>query len=504
MKKTILFSLILMGFLTLISDSAFCSDKFNLSLDICQFRFNKDTSLVEIYYGLAYQLDTVDTGVQNIEPGPSFLLGLTISQNEKIVIKNIWQTEDRSNEFGGQQTQRVIVDVMRYLLMPGMYHFKIVVRYLSQTEIIDSTEVKNFMVRAVKFDQLEMSDIELAQDIAPSKPENKDKFYKNRFRVLPNPLNIYSTENSQVYYYLELYNINKTIKSDYYLLKRTIVDNNGLPLPSLPIYKKKKRIRGNDAIEVGMFDGSQLPSGKYFLHFVTLDSMGKEFAATQTAFFIYNPDVIPLERAALPIEQQMASSEIALLSSKDLEILMGTTNYLTTDEDKKIIETLNTEIAKRLFLYRFWRDRDKDKNTPVLESFREVMNRIRYANENFKQIKSPGWKTDRGRVLIIYGKPSLVQYYTNVPAFKEFQAWSYDHIENGVVFIFGVIGSFGELELIHSTKTGEKYNEGWFDLIKVTSGTTGMVRDFDARIDRGQTLREIFRIHNLELPRYLK
>ena len=60
------------------------------------------------------------------------------------------------------------------------------------------------------------------------------------------------------------------------------------------------------------------------------------------------------------------------------------------------------------------------------------------------------------------------------------------------------------LQVIHSTKTGEKYNNGWFDLLKVTSGTTGIVSDFDAGGNRRQTMREIFQIYNLELPQYLK
>ena len=498
MKKAILFSVLVIGFLIYFDGSSFGSDRLNLNLDICQFRFNQDTSLVEVYYGLVYQTDSLDQGTIS---APSFVLSLSISKNNKNIINNLWKMEGQSS--GNQKNQQVMVDMMRYLLAPGTYDFKIVARHLSHTEIIDSSEVKNVTIRAIKPDKFEMSDIELAQEITVERPDNRDKFYKNRFRVLPNPLNIYDIENNQVYYYLELYNL-ANIKTAYYFIKRTVVDNNGLPLSSLPIYNKKKRIRGNDAVEVGMFDISQLPGGKYFLNFAILDSAKKVHKLSQTAFYVYNPAVTLADRAALSIEQQMAGSEIALLSSDDVEILIAVTNYMTTDEEKRVVNNLITENARRLFLYRYWRDIDSDNNTPALESLREVMTRVQYANENFKQVKMPGWKTDRGRVLILYGKPSLIQYYTNVPAFKEFQAWSYDHIENGVVFIFGVIGSFGDLELIHSTKTGEKYNEGWFDLIKVTSGTTGMVTDYDARTNRGQTLREIFRMHNLELPRYLK
>jgi len=498
MKQVIFYIVIVIGVLTLINGSTLIANELNLSLQICQFRFNSDTTLVEVYYGLGYQSDDVAQDVASI---PSFVLSLSISKNDKIVTKNIWQMEGQNST--EQRNQQVLIDVMKYLLIPGNYNFKIVAKQLSSTELIDSTEINNFTIRAIKSGQLEMSDIELARDIQSTAPESKDRFYKNRFRVTPNPLNVYGIENKQIYYYFELYNLGK-INSDCFYIKRTIVDNNGLPLPSLPEYEKKKRIRGQDAVEVGMFDVSQLPSGKYFITFTIHDSSKIVHRSSQTPYYVYNPEITLPDRNTLPIEQQMASSEFALLSPEDLDVIAGVTNYIANDEDKKVINNLMTVDAKRIFLYRFWRERDQEKSTPVLESFREVMTRVRYANENFKQLKTHGWRTDRGRVLIIYGKPSLIQYYSNVPAFKEFQAWSYDHIEQGVVFIFGVLTSFGELELIHSTKTGEKYNDGWFDLIKVTSGTTGMAEDFAGNTNRGQTFREIFQQYNLELPRYLK
>lgn len=496
-----LFNMMVLGCLIFINSSLLCSDNFNLCLNVCQFRFNQDTSLVEVYYGLACQQDSLD---QNIKSNPSFLMSLTILEKDKIVVKNIWQLEDQAKDDTEQGNQHMMVDVLKYLLAPGKYDFKLVARHLLQSDIIDSTEIKNVEIRAISPKLIGMSSIELAQKITPEKPENRDKFHKNRYRVIPNPLNIYGSDNNQVYYYLELYNLTKEIKTDFFLLKRTIVDNNGLPLPSVPIYNKKKRIRGDDAIEVGTIDISILPSGRYYLNFSTLDTTGKEYVSSETAFYVYNPDIALPDHTTLPIEQQMASSEIALLSSEDLEVLVGVTNYFAFEEEKNVLSNLTTEDAKKLFLYRYWRDHDNDKSTPILESFREIMKRIQYSNENFKQMKIPGWKTDRGRVLILYGRPSLIQYYTNVPAFKEFQAWSYDHIEQGVVFIFGVLGSFGDLKLIHSTKTGEKYNEGWFDLIKITSGTTGIMDDMNAGINRRESLREIFQRHNLELPRYLK
>jgi len=495
MKKTFLFSVLIIGFLVCTNSISFGSDRLNLNLNIGQFRFNQDTSLVEVCYGLVYQADSLD---RNTMSAPSFVVSLSITKDNKNLVNNIWKMEGQSAE--NRENQQVMIDMMRYLLAPGTYNFKIVARHLSRPDIIDSTEIKNFAIRTIKPNRFEMSDIELAQEITPQSPENKDKFYKNRFRVLPNPLNIYDLENNQVYYYLEFYNLPE-IKTDFYYIKRTVVDNNDLPLAPLPVYEKKKRIRGNDAVEVGMFDISRVPSGKYFLNFAILDTTNR---SSQTAFYVYNQSVIPVNRAILSVEEQIASSEIALLSPEDLETLMGVTSYFLNDQDKKVISELTTVDAKKLFLYRFWKNHDRNNQTPVLESLREVLKSVQYANENFSGMKIPGWKTDRGRILILYGKPSEIQYYSNLADFKEFQAWSYDNIENGVVFILGVLGSYGDFRLLHSTKTGELYNESWLDFLKVSKGGTGISEMDPAVGGRKETLREIFRRYNLELPRFLK
>jgi GWxTD domain-containing protein len=193
-----------------------------------------------------------------------------------------------------------------------------------------------------------------------------------------------------------------------------------------------------------------------------------------------------------------------MLSADEVELLISVTKYFAAPDEIKLVDNLTNEHARKLFLFRFWQERDSNRDTPSLELFRDITKRIQYANEKFTELRTPGWHTDRGRVLIVYGNPSLIQYYANVSGFREFQAWSYDDVEKGVCFIFGVTGSFGDLKLIHSTTTGEKYNEHWLDLLKITTGTTGMADDMDSGVSQKETYREVFRMYNLELPRYLK
>ena len=494
-RKTIHYFLACCFILLLLSNVVY-AEKLSLNMDIKQYRFNKDSSLVEIYLGIL----TADT---NKTQPDQFVLEFTINSKGKSIVKNLWRLEEQLKYPGSQFNHQMIVDILKYLLPAGVYDFKLIAKNLSKPEEMDSTEIKDIPIKIFDRKKTEISDIELAQIIVPSHPQKKNRFDKNRFKVVPNPLNLFDQENQNVYYYLELYNLTESIKSKYFYIRRTIVNSNGLPLVSLPIYQKKKRLLGNDVVEVGMFDVSTVPSGKYYLNFSVCDSSLQQFASSSTGFFVHNPAVIPGEFVKLSDEDQMAGSEIALLTEENIEDILVVTKYFLNTEEKKIIENLKDLQAKKLFLYNYWKNNDKDNNTPILESFREILTRMRFANTNFSTMKEKGWQTDRGRVLILYGKPSEIQRYPNVADFKEFQAWSYDNIENGVVFIFGVLGSFGNLQLIHSTKTGEISNEYWFDLIKVSVGKMGIGETAEGYSTRN-TIRDMFRKYNLELPRYLK
>ena len=78
--------------------------------------------------------------------------------------------------------------------------------------------------------------------------------------------------------------------------------------------------------------------------------------------------------------------------------------YIITDEEKKTFKTLKTDEEREQFIEQFWLRRDPDPDTDTNEYREEYYQRIAYANENFAS-GIPGWKTDRGRIYIMFGKP---------------------------------------------------------------------------------------------------
>ena len=79
-------------------------------------------------------------------------------------------------------------------------------------------------------------------------------------------------------------------------------------------------------------------------------------------------------------------------------------NYIITDEERKAFKALKTDEERDQFIEQFWLRRDPDPDTPENEYKDQYFERIQYANEKFAS-GIPGWKTDRGRIYITFGKP---------------------------------------------------------------------------------------------------
>ena len=72
-----------------------------------------------------------------------------------------------------------------------------------------------------------------------------------------------------------------------------------------------------------------------------------------------------------------------------------------------------------------------------------------------------GWKTDRGRVYVLYAEPDEVQRFPSSENAKPYEKWNYNQIESGVLFVFIDLTGYGDYTLVHSTKRGELQDESW-------------------------------------------
>jgi GWxTD domain-containing protein len=117
----------------------------------------------------------------------------------------------------------------------------------------------------------------------------------------------------------------------------------------------------------------------------------------------------PLKRPLT--EQQKKANSKALkqeLSSTYKKWLKEDVKYIITPEEEAAFKQLSNDEERDQFIEQFWLRRDPTPDTPENEFKEEHYRRIAYANEHFAA-GIPGWKTDRGRIYIIWGPPDQIE-----------------------------------------------------------------------------------------------
>jgi GWxTD domain-containing protein len=133
--------------------------------------------------------------------------------------------------------------------------------------------------------------------------------------------------------------------------------------------------------------------------------------------------------------------------------------YIITDEERKAFKQLNTDEEREAFIENFWLRRDPTPDTEENEFKEEHYRRIAYANEHFAS-GIPGWKTDRGRIYIMYGPPDEIESHPSGGTYERpieegggetstypFEDWRYRYIDG--------IGTNIVIEFVDTTMTGE-------------------------------------------------
>ena len=133
--------------------------------------------------------------------------------------------------------------------------------------------------------------------------------------------------------------------------------------------------------------------------------------------------------------------------------------YIITPEERAAFKQLSNDEERDNFIEAFWQRRDPTPDTEENEFKEEHYRRIAYANEHFAA-GVPGWKTDRGRIYIVFGAPDEIDSHPSGGTYERpmeegggetstfpFEDWRYRYIEG--------IGQEVIIEFVDSCMCGE-------------------------------------------------
>jgi GWxTD domain-containing protein len=116
--------------------------------------------------------------------------------------------------------------------------------------------------------------------------------------------------------------------------------------------------------------------------------------------------------------------------------------WIITDEERSAFKQLSNDEERDQFIEAFWQRRDPTPDTIENEFKEEHYRRIAYANEHFPA-GIPGWKSDRGRIYIVYGPADEIESHPSGGTYERpmdegggttstfpFETWRYRYIED--------------------------------------------------------------------------
>jgi GWxTD domain-containing protein len=155
-----------------------------------------------------------------------------------------------------------------------------------------------------------------------------------------------------------------------------------------------------------------------------------------------NKDVDPLKRQVSEKKKKENAKALRHELSKDHQTWLNEdVRWIITDEEKAAFKQLSNDEERDQFIEAFWQRRDPTPDTEENEFKEEHYRRLAYANEHFAA-GIPGWKTDRGKIYIVFGAPDEIDahpsggtYYRPMEegggntATYPFEDWRYRYIE---------------------------------------------------------------------------
>jgi GWxTD domain-containing protein len=168
-----------------------------------------------------------------------------------------------------------------------------------------------------------------------------------------------------------------------------------------------------------------------------------------------------------PLKRQLTQEQKKKNSKALKQELSGTykkwlkedVSYIITPEEVAAFKQLSNDEERDQFIENFWLRRDPTPDTPENEYKEEHYRRIAYANEHFGA-GIPGWKTDRGRIYIIWGPADQIEAHPTGGTYDRpqeegggttstypWETWRYRYLEG--------VGENIELEFVDQCSCGD-------------------------------------------------
>lgn len=444
-------------------DSDHSKEQISFDVDYASFRGVEGTLNLEIY--LLVSRAEFDFVEGNGKYASEHSIDVQLMSNDSLIAGDSWERVDRTDDPGSVLSTQLLPDFTAFNVPPGAYD--LVVTFKDLNTKITGVRNLNIVINSFGKNELVISDLEFATAITET--DKSGIFTKYARNIIPNAALIYGIEIPVLYLYCEIYNFseNGEEESNNYQVEYSITDLNGVEIinPSPKVYEKP----GSSSIEMGGLSVVSLQSRGYYFRIKVTDLATGIIATRSKKFFVYKPGDV---QAGTDFDERLPFGMYGMLEGIYAEMTLE-----ELDEEWNMMKILGTKAEKNLF-----KNSDESGKRKVMATFwnaregvisREIfIERASIAIQKWSGLR-PGWKTDRGRILLTYGRPDEIEREPHGMNSRPHEVWRYFDLEGGVEFVFVDKQGFSEFELVHSNARNELHDYNWTRWIQVSGFQQG-------------------------------
>lgn len=348
------------------------------------------------------------------------------------------------------------IDQQRISLPNGKYEFEIMIDDINSS----APPFKSTQILTIDYteESVQISDIELVESI--SKTTEKSIISKSGYDILPYTSDFYPENFDKIAFYSEIYNTNKIFGEDeIYLINYFIesYDENKI-IGNFRGFIREKSKPVNVVLRT--FSIENLHSGNYNLVIEVRNKMNDLIASKKMFFQRSNPKSTPIL-----LSEDYGASFVSEMTTEQLDDYIKSIEPISTlielNYARNQLKGKNQDLMQQYF-YNFWLTRNDTDPEQEWEKYKE---RVNLANKEFSTSLAKGYKTDRGRIFLKYGKPNSLSEHKNEPSAYPYEIWHYYKAENfsNIRFVFynpnG--GIQNDYTMLHSNMPGEVNNVQW-------------------------------------------
>jgi GWxTD domain-containing protein len=346
------------------------------------------------------------------------------------------------------------ISVVDFVVAPGIYAITVQVRdSVSGKEVEATAPIEGFTGPPEASDLMLASTMRTAdpQDTVPRPGEMRRG---NTLFAAAATLRL-TTLKHEAFYILEAYNEGAEQTGT---MAVALLDETGKALLQTP--PSAVRVASGGGLLKGRVPLEGLPPGQYTMK-VLLTLGGR--TTERSAPLMMAPLEETLQRDVQRISQEKVTDAgyFKYMDATALDTAFAPLVHIGSPAELKLWNKSMSEDAKRRFLTEFWQKRDQASPGGRNEARERFYGAIEFANLTYWEKKTPGWKTDRGRVFAKNGAPDELLHREQENRAPPYEVWKY--ARSGEWYIFADLTALDNWKLMTSSDLRENRIPDWRD-----------------------------------------